>query len=261
MILYLIATLLSIIVPFLLMRYLGKRLLQKEIKTEEKTYALVRLEVICIVLGAGIYLLPALILGVFDRWLKFVNGLNLPVLIGAILFTIPPLLPLFLSAGFVLAEAIQINARIRRKEVGRKGAVMFVVLFFAYTIGPILGFSLLWGALFVYLPKSLTSKTWFDFLMYASLMLLIFVLYPKLIARRRTYRLEGKRREELLKFCTEQGVHVRDILIERNTEKVANAMVTGILPSHRYIILTEGLLKSFNDEEIKGCNSSRDRPH
>ncbi len=251
MVLYFITTVLSIIVPFMLMRHLGRKLLRKEIKTDEKTYALVRIGIICIVLGIGMYLLPALMLGVFDRWMKFVNGLNLPALIGAILFAIPPLIPLFLSAGLVLAEAIKVNARIKEKEVKRKRAIVFVVLFFAYIIGPILGFSFIWGALFVYLPKSLTSKTWLDFLMYASLILLIFIVYPKLIARRRTYRLEGKLREELLKFCAEQKIYIRDVLVEKNTKKVANAMVAGILPDNRYIILTEGLLENLDKDEIK----------
>ncbi|AEH24694.1 M48 family metalloprotease [Pyrococcus yayanosii] len=56
-------------------------------------------------------------------------------------------------------------------------------------------------------------------------------------------------RRELLRFCLENGVKVKDIVVKR--ARYPNAMVTGVLPGRRYIILTTALLENFEMDEIK----------
>ncbi|HIP63309.1 MAG TPA: hypothetical protein EYH04_04260 [Archaeoglobus profundus] len=114
-------------------------------------------------------------------------------------------------------------------------------------------FAFIWLALILYLPESLTSKWWFNFALFSLLVLIFFTIYPVIFVKvGPTYELDPEFKEELLKFCSKCGVKIKDIVVKGKPEhKGANAMITGIIPNYRYIVLTHDLLKNFDREEIK----------
>lgn len=66
-----------------------------------------------------------------------------------------------------------------------------------------------------------------------------------------TYRLEEPLRRRLLEQCRAQGLRIRDVRgIRTRSYRVANAMITGLVPSMRYVLITDYLLDNLDDEEL-----------
>jgi Zn-dependent protease with chaperone function len=64
--------------------------------------------------------------------------------------------------------------------------------------------------------------------------------------------LPAERRDRFLRLCERAGVRVRDIhVIDSRREKVANALIAGIVPRWRRIFITNYLMDEFSDDEIE----------
>ncbi|WP_457742505.1 M48 family metalloprotease, partial [Thermococcus sp.] len=229
------------------------KIMKSDMPKKEKTYLILKAQLIGGLLAFAIYLPTITLSGLLDRTSNLVDKMPLPLLLRAVLFALILISPLFLSVFTMLLTSLTVSSKVLgknpREVLPKRTAGVLVIL--VAVIAPIIGFSLLWWALMLYLPHSLTSKWWFDFVMYALLILTLFVLYPEVRVRiGQREELDPELKAELLEFCREQGVKVRDIVV-KGSEKTANAMVTGILPGRRYIILTPGLLKNFEKDEIK----------
>ena len=86
-----------------------------------------------------------------------------------------------------------------------------------------------------------------------ALLLLLNVAGPALVlSAQETYRLESPLREQLVSMCAAQGLRVRDVRgIRARSARVANAMITGVLPGARYVLLTDHLLDNLTDDELQ----------
>jgi len=63
--------------------------------------------------------------------------------------------------------------------------------------------------------------------------------------------IDGPLRERLLATASRQRFRVSDVLVWNTRNGVANAMVTGVLPWLRYVVVTDRLLNELNEEEIE----------
>ena len=87
-----------------------------------------------------------------------------------------------------------------------------------------------------------------------ALFLVLFnALGPVLVLRsQETYRLDEPRRRRILSMCEAQGLRVRDVrAIRARSARVANAMITGVLPSLRYVLITDHLLDHLSEDELE----------
>jgi len=64
--------------------------------------------------------------------------------------------------------------------------------------------------------------------------------------------LSGDRRDRVERLCDDVGFAPRNLfLLEGESTKTANAMITGSLPGFRSVMLTDHLLAEFSDEELR----------
>jgi Zn-dependent protease with chaperone function len=61
----------------------------------------------------------------------------------------------------------------------------------------------------------------------------------------------GPLRERLIQISQIQRLNIRDILVWRTGQYVINAAVAGIVPWCRYLMLSDGLLESLSDKDIR----------
>lgn len=242
-----------LVVPSAFVGFRTKKITEADMPKKEKTYLILKSHLIGGLLAFGIYLPMITLSGLLEWTSHLVDRIPLPLLMRALIFTLLLVMPLFLSVSAMLLTSSIVSARVSGKNpwetLPKRLAGIWVVLI--AVMAPILGFALLWWALILYLPPSLTSKWWFDFIMYALLILTLFALYPEVKVRiGHKEELDPELKAELIEFCRKHGVKVRDIVV-KGSEETANAMVTGILPGRKYIILTPGLVKNFEREEIK----------
>jgi STE24 endopeptidase len=86
-----------------------------------------------------------------------------------------------------------------------------------------------------------------------AIVVLSFGLSPYLIALFRDRApLSGERRERVDRCCTELGYRPRSLsLLEGESTKTANAIVSGTVPGLRYVFLTDYLLAACDDDELR----------
>lgn len=82
---------------------------------------------------------------------------------------------------------------------------------------------------------------------------LVYVLAPLILVRvLRTRRLErGPLRARLEAIARQSGVAVRDIRVWHTGNTAANALVSGVVPGLRYVLLSDLLIESMPDEQIE----------
>ncbi|WP_456396252.1 M48 family metalloprotease [Thermococcus sp.] len=240
----------ELVIPPLFTLISSKRIFKSTEDRKERTYRLSKVVLIGIGIAAAIQVLLITTTGIMDHLMNRLSGTSMPLLLQALLFALVLISPLLTSIFLVMLSVSSVSEKNGEKKIKFVRLARGILLFIAILLAPILGFGLLWWALMIYLPSSLTSKWWFDFIMYSLLVLLVFALYPEVKVRLGgTRKLPKDLRRELLRFCLENGVKVRDIVVKKS--KYPNAMVTGVLPGRRYIILTTALLENFEIEEIR----------
>jgi len=248
-ILWFLVVIICITIPPLIMRWFGKKILRKNVSEKEKMYELMKIEILLCISFPIIYIIITILLGMLDRIFNIVESLLLPEIIRALLFVFLLCFPMLISLFLVIYEAVKVGTKITKEKIEKKDVLEEL----AWVLSPIFAFAFIWLALILYLPESLTSKWWFNFALFSLLILLFFAIFPIIFVKiGSTHKLDPKLKEELLKFCSECGVKIKDIVVKGKPEhKGANAMITGIIPNYRYIILTHALLKNFDKEEIK----------
>lgn len=243
-----IASILCIVIPPIVMRILGKRILQKDIPEKEKMYNLMKAGILCLS-GPILYFVAAIFFGGLDWASGIVEPLPLPEVVKALLFALILTFPMLVSIFLVIYEAAKVGMKITKERIEKKDVLEELALI----LGPIFAFAFIWVTLILYLPESLTSKWWFNLALYSVLIFLFFAFYPVILVKiGPTHNLDPELKKELLELCSRYGVKVRDIVVKGKPEhRGANAMVTGIIPGYRHVVLTHGLIKNFEKEEIK----------
>ncbi len=243
-------TVASIILPPAVVWFLAKRVEGSDADHRQKIYSLTK------VMLAGIFIcfilyLPAMTSHTYmDGCMNLVDGLPLPIVFKALLFALILVSPFLLSVGIMLFIVSVYTGRIKGKEAEMKKMLLGILTFIGGIILPIFIFGSVWIALIVYLPHSLTSKWWFNLIMYGILIYLAFAITAEVSVRRKRGTLPEDLRAELDELCRRAGVKVKDIVL-KNSPDVVNAYATGFLPGHRYIVLTQGLLEKMDRDEIK----------
>jgi Zn-dependent protease with chaperone function len=82
--------------------------------------------------------------------------------------------------------------------------------------------------------------------------LLVSALSPVTVRlSRRTYPAPPELRAHLVALCAAQGVRVRDVLLyEARRTRRANALFVGIVPSRRYVLVSDYLVDNFDGREL-----------
>jgi len=241
----------TLVVPPLVMRRWGRGILMEDIPKKEKTYGLIKAEVICIIGAFAVYFPAMIALGALGWASNVVDRLPIPDVLRAFAFVAVLLSPLIVSIFLIIYEVVKVSVKITGERIEKPKREISKAL--ALILGPILGFTFIWLLLVLYLPGSLTSKWWFDLIMYSILILSFFAFYPLILVRVGTRgEIDPTLKAELVRFCEEHGVKIRDIIVKgKPGGKLANAVVTGIIPRFRYVVLTTGLVENFEEDEIK----------
>lgn len=174
-------------------------------------------------------------------------GLRLPraLLAGALLFAV-----VVYAVGALLCylAAYPATARLRglpsqpRQAGGRQARMLVVVL------GPQLVYWVLWAVI-------RAQHGWGQ---YALLPLAIIYLVAMVVFMPRLMRamlakkpVDEEIRQRLLQLAAQQHVRIRAIMrMETGPESTANAMLTGLVPSQRYVFITDRLLSELEPDEL-----------
>jgi len=98
------AGILCIVIPPIVMRILGKRILQKDIPEKEKMYNLMKAGILCLS-GPILYFVAAIFFGGLDWASGIVEPLPLPEVVKALLFVLILAFPMLVSIFLVIYEA------------------------------------------------------------------------------------------------------------------------------------------------------------
>jgi len=240
---------LTITVPPLIMLYFANKILSENLPKEEKLYKGTKFLIACIVLAFLMYFPPMVLLGALDKTSDFVEKLTSVTSIRVFLFVGILISPLLLSIILTILSAIKLEIRVKEIEVKKSEVIKDISKFFALLLMPMF----IWVSLILLLPKSITSKIWFVFILFVIYIAVLFALSPYLIFwLEKPKPIDESLKRELIEFCNSLGIEVRDIKVTgKKKYRIANAGVTGILPKYRYVFITEYLLENFDKEEIK----------
>jgi len=143
---------------------------------EGKNYKLIKTEIACIFGAFAFYFPLTIALGALDWASNFVDELPLPEIARAFAFAIILFFPLLLSFFLVTYEILKIGVKITGEEI--KSPKREILKAIPLILGPGFYFVFIWLLLIVYLPESLVSKWWFDFMLFVCLTLMFFALSP-----------------------------------------------------------------------------------
>jgi STE24 endopeptidase len=202
----------------------------------------------------------------YGRWvMEDLHLENLP-LVGKLLVIAPFTVALLLN--WALAYPLHRETRLRMSEAalaaGRSGVpgwtrIQYVLynvrhhlLFIAV---PVTLLVLIEDLLLLYLHPHL-PKDWADPITMGLMLATgacVFLLLPMLIVRiwRTAPMPDGPLRRKLEEVSRALGLRFREMRIWRSEGVIANAGVIGLLPSARYVLLSDGLIENLPDEEIR----------
>lgn len=248
-ILFLVLSTITIAVPSLVMKIYADRILESDLPKEEKMYRGIKLMTLCMLAAVVLYLVPVVAFGLLDKLMELVRSHVDSVFLGALIFAGIVAGPILTSIVFTVLAASRIEIEVRELEVNTPKIIRNVLKVIAFLTAP----GLIWFTIYIHLPESLRNNPFADLGVFAVYILTFFALAPYwtgLFSKPRP--LEEPLITDLLKFCESLGFKVRDIRVTGKKEhKIANAGVSGIIPGHRYIFVTEYMLETFEPEEIK----------
>lgn len=195
------------------------------------------------------------------QWPRLVRcnwGLQGTVLLDELLIFVPVLLPLIASwAAF--HEVDRTLLRTQATLAGASPSVMrrgrYLWLHVRHHLGlvllPVLGVVAMLDFATWWMPAWIESS--FAWPLYFAPLAVVTVALPLLL--RFLWRTEplpaGPLRERLEMAAQQVGLRVRDILVWKTNGRVVNAAVIGLMPSLRYVLLSDGLLARLSDEEVE----------
>lgn len=216
-------------------------------------------------LAALLWALPALYVFGLAQWMSHLMVLPNPSALGAIMVTLPPYLAWLMlywaqypaeraireQAMLIhLDEALPVHAAPRLHDyLGhhlRTGIGVFVV--------PVLCVLVVRDAMQLGLyAAGLSPGVYVQSLLFIVSSLLVFTLFPVMLVRLlRTRPLPpGPLRDKLEALARRSGVRARDILLWDTGHSTCNAMVTGMLPRVRYVLISDLLVEALRDEDIE----------
>lgn len=237
--------------PFFISKTYAKKVLELQIKNEEKMYKLTKFSIIASFLFPVIFIFFSVFFGILDvisillsNFVTLGKNSMLIIFFGFYFFI---MLLVFSSFYFGILPA---ERKIRKVKMDKKKTTTLTAKQLALTLSPIF----LWLAIVFNLPQVFLKNYIFMFFIFIAFLFFLgaFYSYAFIILGNAKILKNEKLRKTLLELADEFEVKIKDIKItEIFGEKVANAMVSGILPKFRYIFLTDYLLENFDENEIK----------
>ncbi|AEH24695.1 hypothetical protein [Pyrococcus yayanosii] len=162
----------ELVIPPLFTLISSKRIFKSTEDRKERTYGLSKVVLIGIGIAVAIHVPLITTTGIMDPLMDRLSGTSMPLLLQALLFALVLISPLLTSTFLVMLSVSLVSEKSGEKKIKFVRLARGILLFITILLTPILGFGLVWWALIIYLPPSLTSKWWFDFIMYSLLVLL-----------------------------------------------------------------------------------------
>lgn len=195
----------------------------------------------------------------WPQMVRFNWGLDRTFLLDELLILAPVLIPLILSwVAFYQIERATYGARVAAGRPTTRPAPSlrhFLALHARHYLGvmlvPILLLIAAQDAVALWMPGLLRSG--WSTVVYAVPIALMVVFFPTLLRRLWKTRplADGELRERLTALSTRAGLPVREILVWETRGVVVNAAVSGWIPGHRYVFLTDALLDRLTSHQIE----------
>ena len=211
------------------------------------------------VLWIGMVTVVSLGIG-WPQIVRFNWGFNGTFLLDELLILLPVLIPLFLSwIAFYQIERAAYGARVVTGIPAARPAPSlrhFLALHVRHYLGvmllPIILLIAAQDAVVLWMPGVVRSG--WSAVVYALPIGLLVLFFPTLLRRLWKTRplADGELRERLKAFSTRAGLPVREILVWETRGVVVNAAVSGWIPGHRYVFLTDGLIDRLTSEQVEG---------
>lgn len=236
-------------VPAVIMRAHVRKVLNKNIPKEEKMYLGTKGLMLCLLLSVGIYFGSIIPLGILQKTMDLVSAHIGNAILGSLVFMMVLIFPVIISLMLLVLIASRIEVEVKGINVTSTKVAKSILLVFGFMLLP----AVIWLGIYAALPETIKENDFANFAVFALYILAFFALAPyltRIFSKPRP--VPEPLRTDLLKFCESLGFKVRDIRVTGKKEyRVANAGVTGIIPGHRYIFVTEYMLETFEPEEIK----------
>lgn len=185
--------------------------------------------------GTGAIAVPGILIGEFFGGTEGVGGTAgamwmIVILVAVLLVGTAPLRSLYKEVR---------DIRISRAESRKRGARGLVVA--------LVPLSLVIGLRFIE-PEA----SWLRILMPLALFLILVTVMPLLISLSMgTSPIDPSLKQRLLSLCRDQGLRVRDVkVLKGKAVKSGNALIAGLLPGMKYILLTDYLVEKLDEEEL-----------
>ena len=203
-------------------------------------------------LHSCIWLASAAFLFFVVDWVTIVRtnlGLGDWILVDELLILVPLVFPWFISWAIFCdletssSETISIQKRLRF-------AWLNLQLLIGIGILPVLLMCCVGDFAEWLYPTALKGTS--SVILFAVPMFLLIVAYPSVLRRLwKTRELPDSRlKNRLLEFAESNRIKIRNLLIWDTDRRVANAMVTGLLPQTRTVLFTDCLLEELSHDEI-----------
>ena len=190
---------------------------------------------------------------------RFNWGLNDTFLLDELLILLPVLIPLILSwIAFYQIERAAYGARVATGIPAARPAPSlkhFLALHMRHYLGvmllPIVLLIAVQDAVALWMPDALRSN--WSAVVYVLPIAALVLFFPTLLRRLWKTRplADGDLRERLTALSTRAGLPVREILVWETRGVVVNAAVSGWIPGHRYVFLTDGLIDRLTSRQIE----------
>lgn len=210
------------------------------------------------VLWIGTVIFVSLGIG-WPQMVRFNWGLDGAFLLDELLFLGPALIPLVLSwVAFYGIERAAYAAHVAAGRASTRPAPslsQFLSLharhYFGVMLAPILFLLAVQDAVALWMPNLLRSG--WSVVVYAAPIGLMVVLFPSLLRRLWKTRplADGELREHLTALSARAKLPVREILVWETGGAIVNAAVSGWIPGHRYVFLSDGLINRLTAQEIE----------
>ncbi len=179
------------------------------------------------------------------------------ILLDELLILLPIVLPLFLqrAIAFDVERWAKQHARRNHPRLSRRWHFAWSQsrVDVGVAIAPILLVTTCWDLCRVFLPRFAQGGSGWALMLlplvagYAAVPLFLRLLWTT------TALTSGSLRSDLLLMAKRAKLPIRNIIVCHTPHQVPNAAVTGILPSLTYVVLTDGLMRRFDDDGIKAA--------
>ena len=205
-------------------------------------------------LHAVLWLLTAIFLVFVVDWVTIVRtnfGLSNSILVDEILILAPMLFPWIVSWAIFYDLDSTAESASWQERLGF--AWLHLQLILGIGIVPVLFICFVGDVAAIFYPEALQGRR--SLFLFAGPMFLLMLVYPSILRRLwRTRPLpDSDLKHRLNAFAKTNGIAVRRLLVWDTEGRVANALVTGLIPRFRTILFSDRLLALLSKDEVEAA--------